>query len=118
MRAVFSLAAAASAILAGCGCNTGPGDVVHEFFQNLRDGRMDSAMELLSQDIHDEVLEEFEGKRIVSFTIDEVDISGDGSSATVVWNARIIDENSPDTNEGNEWELTRSDGGAWLITGI
>jgi len=109
---------ATTVLLSGCGSKTGPGDVVREFFQHLQHGRTDSTMELLASDLHEEMLEEFEGKQIVRFTIDEVDISEDSCSATVSWKIEIIDENSPDTNEGNEWELTRSNDGTWLITDL
>ncbi|MBN2585901.1 MAG: hypothetical protein JXR55_01285 [Candidatus Fermentibacteraceae bacterium] len=109
---------AASVLPSACGVQSGPGEVVREFFQHLQNGRRDSAMELLAPDLHEEMLEEFEGKQIVRFTIDEIDISEDGCSAAVSWNAEVIDENSPDTDEGNEMELTRSSDGTWLITDL
>ena len=118
MRTLILLMMATTVLLSGCGSKTGPGDVVREFFQHLQHGRTDSAMELLASDLREEMLEEFEGKQIVRFTIDEVDISEDSCSATVSWKTEVIDENSPDTNEGNEWELTRSSDGTWLITDL
>ena len=118
MRTFTSLMIATTLFLSGCGGKTGPGDVVREFFGHLQHGRTDSAMELLTQDLHQEMLEEFEGKQIVRFTIEMVYISEDGCSATVNWSTEVIDENSSDTNEGDEWELTRTSDGTWLISDL
>jgi hypothetical protein len=118
LRSRYALFLVFATLLSGCGGDQGPGDVVTDFFQRIKNGQIDSAMELLARDLHEEMLEEFEGKQIVTFSIENVVISEDGRSAEVSWNAEIIDENSPDTNEDNEMELTRSSDGTWLITDL
>lgn len=106
------------ALTLSCGGAGDPGETVSAFWECLKNDDLDAAREYLARDQWD-YLEEFcDGKTILSYSIADVSISQDGTSATVEWDTRIVDENSPDTNEGNEFQLELDQDRGWIITGL
>jgi hypothetical protein len=106
------------AAFAGCGGGRSPSDTAAAFMDCLVEEDIDGAREYLTRDQRDGLEEFCEGKKILSYSIGGVSISEDGRSATVEWNMSIHDENSADTDEGNEFLLELTDDGDWLISDL
>ncbi len=105
-------------LTAGCGGTENPREVVLSFMEMVKTGNIDGARELLARDQWDH-LEEFCGQdvEITGYVVEDIEIFEEGNRAVVEWNTTIIDENSSDSNEDGEFELTKNDEG-WIITDL
>ncbi|MBD3277022.1 MAG: DUF4878 domain-containing protein [Candidatus Aegiribacteria sp.] len=106
------------ALSGGCSGPGDPGETVSAFMENVKSGDLDAAREYLARDQWDELEEFCEGKTLLSFYIGDVSISRDGNSATVEWSTEIDDVNSPDNNEGGDFQLEKNQERGWVITGL
>ncbi len=102
-----------------CGGKNTPEETAARFLECLQDRNLDGARELLVENKWDTIWDFYDDDvEIIRYSIEEVSLSEDGNSAEIYWKTTIIDANSPDTDEGGEWELEKDINGNWIIVDL
>lgn len=102
-----------------CGGDNIPEETASRFLKCIQDSNLDGARKLLVENQWDTICDFYDDEiEIIGYSIEEVSLSEDGNSAEIYWKTTIIDANSPDTDEGGEWELEKDINGNWIIVDL
>lgn len=105
-------------ITASCGEGPqGPVEVVEAMFTAAQDGDYDTMMEYMSPEVQNEInVAALSGMEIVSWSVDEVEMSPDSTRVDVEFTITIRNISTGETEvEDDEIELMKTASGEWYI---